>query len=650
MEKGLITTQILTDIAEALRDKYGIDNEIKPIEMPDYIRDLETKEKNYRYYSAYKGLITPIDGAYVQGFYNNGVAIGDKIYFPRNDTTKAHWNPEEYPVLTTFYCYDTTTNTLTSKIPLYEGERFHINGMWYDGTAIYGFGLPYRYKTTDFGETWTREEMTSVGTYQPTPIYRLRSGRLIGTVLNRESFLMISDDNGLTWTTLSPFTSEQFDGALYTMSHGTICELDDSIALYFNTPIALYGAGVQNNDSQRYVSVSYDDGNTWSAPKKCSDDLGIAGYGISPGGFGYLGNKYHYVVGLRYKWKSYDSKLNVVGELKWYTGSADDVKNGTMELRKVLDHTLVPKKTDDAAMSSEDTGNGGVCLCNGKLYCNYGNIIYNHDDNERQYISNQGIEMYCISLSKEKDEEPYWDANFKAKFDALMEEKSTAYEYYFYSPTETNLKYSWFGYANRGYIPNVGKFAIPLGNGDYEINVVYGSGLQISTSAPKICAGLEVVSDNSLHAFGAVTADGGERSFDHTNSRRKSASLPARDDGGYLTFKKQNGKLTIAVNGVTLTNPKFDWTMGKSSVWQEATTDTYVYNANATDEEVAEYIASAPRDFNMGGLKLLTIKCAQANKKVYITQTDDALDIKSSGEGSSTTVLVTRKNANLRIE
>lgn len=651
-DKGIITLDILSDIADAIRDKYGFDDTlIKPKEMADYILNLETIEKNYRYHSSWRGLITPVNGAYIQGFYNNGVAIDDKIYFPR-DAKKAHWNGENLPDQSLFYCYDTTNNTLTCKIPYYNGERFHINGMWYDGTAIYGFGLPYRYKTTDFGDTWTREEMTSVGLYQPTPIFQLKNGRLIGTMLNRTEYLMISDDNGITWSTVSPFTNEQFDGAWYTMSHGTICELDDCVVLYFNTPIAVYGAGVKNNDSQRYVSVSYDNGDTWSAPKKCTGDLGIAGYGISPGGFGYLGNKYHFIVGRRYRSKVYDADDDyiIIGDLCWYIGDADDVKNGTMELRKVLTRTLVPKIRDDPQISPEDTGNSGVCLCNGNLYANYGNIIYNHDDPDRGYCSNQGLEIFRITVSdREPDVAPYWDANFKDKFNQILDDESTEYDYYFYSPNNTNINYNWFGYSDRGYIPDVGKFAIPLGS-DFEINVIYQYGIiRPSDNVPKILSGIELVSDNSLHALGGINYDASSQVFDASIGSITAGTLP-RSAPTYITYKKQNGVISITVNGITITDPVFDWTKEKSSVWQNIESDSYVYNINATDAEVQAYIQSNPKSFNMSGLMMLTITCGQSRKNIYMAQTDNTLDISSSGTGESTSVLITRKTAVIVIE
>ncbi len=626
-KKGLITLDIVTDMAEAIRDQYGIDDEIAPIEMPDYIRDLKTVEKNYRYRASWRGLVSPINGVYLQGFYDNGIAIDDKIYFAR-DLKKSHYNSDQLTQGMDFFCYDTTNNTLTSWKPTYNENPIWLSAMWGDEDVIYGFGYPYRYKSTDKGETWTRDSITSPQ-YDPVPVFKLKSGRIIGTMLARTKFLMISDDNGLTWYTISPFNNYSF---VTTMSHGTICELDDCIVLYFNSPQAS-----QPNNSVRYTSVSYDNGDTWSTPKACQGELAMAGWSISPGGFAYLGNRYHFVASVRYKNTKYDENNNhyIIGDLRWFVGDAEDVKNGTMSLRKILSETVV-RTGGQLTISSEDTGNAGVTLCNGAIYVNYGNIIYNKGELQNNYCSNQGIEIFKISATeREPDAEPYWDVNYKDRIDQIKTEESTDYNYYFYSPQKTNIKQvSWFGYQNTGYIPNVASFVLPMGEGDFEINAIYaGDYLALGTFA-RVVVGVELL-NGELHGYGLP---GGV--FD-PSSDSNSGTL----HGGsptYITLKRTNGVYTYTVNGVTATDPVYDWTAQKTYLWKNIDVDSYVFSMRTTDEAVQDFIDSNPREWNVNGLSMLTIRCNEnyPEREIYsitnnLTQCVNSNNSTTIREGSS---------------
>lgn len=551
------------------------------------------------YYDSWRGLITPINGVYQQAYYNNGIAVGDKIYFQRSASHHSHYNADGHPTVDLFFCYDTTNNTMTSKPCMYDGSQFHMSSLWEKDGIIYGFGYPYRYKTADLGDTWQREDMTTPQ-YDPCPVFKLRSGRIIGTMLARTKYLMITDDNGLTWRTISPFSNYSF---VTTMTHGTICELDDCVVLYFNCP---FRSG-NTDSSKRYVSVSYDDGDTWTEPKLCVGDLQIAGRGIAPGGFGYLGGKYHFVVGNRYEYKKDDSGKAIIGDLRWYVGTAEDVKNGTMLLRKVLAETKAG--TSYRNMSSEDTGNSGVTFCNGALYCNWGNLIYNRAVSN-QYMSNQGIEMFRIGLAKEDDAEPYWDTNYAAKFNALAQAASHQHNYYFYSPEDTNLsQWTWFGYAKSGYVPNAGKIAVPIGDGDFEINCIANGNVDqvgLSASWPRLFAGVEMASGD-LHAFGG---SGSPKGFDMTSdSGFPAGSLMGSNGDTYITIKRTGNNLAITVNGVTMTNPAFGWEKSKASVVQNVAVDSFVINYNATDENMQSWINTNPRDYNMRGLKMLVIDC-----------------------------------------
>lgn len=552
------------------------------------------------YYDSWRGLITPINGVYQQAFYNNGIAVGDKIYFQRSASHHSHWNADSYPTTDRFFCYDTTNNTLTSKPCLYNDQPFHMSSLWEKDGIIYGFGYPYRYKTTDLGDTWQREDMTAPQ-YDPCPVFKLRSGRIIGTMLARTKYLMITDDNGLTWQTISPFSNFSF---VTTMTHGTICELNDCVVLYFNCP---FKSG-NTDSSKRYVSVSYDDGDTWTEPKLCVGDLQIAGRGIAAGGFGFLDGKYHFIVGNRYEYKKDDSGKAIIGDLRWYVGTAADVKNGTMLLRKVLAETKATNIFRN--MSSEDTGNGGVCFCNGALYCNWGNLIYNRAV-ANQYMSNQGIEMYRIGLEKEDDAEPYWNTDYVAKFNALAQAASHQHNYYFYGPNDTNLPIEqWYGNDSYGYAPNVGKFVLPMGEGDFEINCVVLSGLDggaLPGAGTKIAAGYESVG-GELHGLGKTGSH--KIGVDMTSDSSTSAgSLPISTGWTYLTIKRESENLTITANGVTLTNPEFGWDASKSTLLQGVEVDSFVCNLNATDEQMQTWINSKPSMFNVRGIKMLVIDC-----------------------------------------
>ncbi|MDY5862551.1 LamG-like jellyroll fold domain-containing protein [Agathobacter sp.] len=605
--KKLISESILSDVANAIREKAGLDCAITPLEFADYILMIDGG-KGFEYYDSWRGLISPMDGTFQQAYYNNGVAIGDKIYFVRN-YSHSHYNGDGIYV-GCWFCYDTTNNTLTRTELVYNGEPFGCSSLWCgDDGAIYGFGYPYRYKTTDYGVTWTRDEMTTPQ-YDPCPVYKLSNGRIIGTMLARTKMIMISDDEGLTWNTVTPFSDDDFAKAgisgYISMSHGTICELEDCLAFYFNSPMQ-----DSSNLSKRYVSLSYDNGNTWTLPVACSGELGKAGYYICPGGMVYFGNKYHYFVSCRYSDLKYseDENYYIIGDLKWFTGTATDVKNGTMTLKKVLSQTLCTTIGFDNTMASQDVGNSGVTLCNGALYVNHGNLVYNKDDDKRAYVSNSGIEIFRIGLEGEADAEPYWDANFKSKYQDILLAEDSNYNYYFYAPDKTNINsVDWWGYADKGYIPNEGHFKLPLGSGDFEINGIYNTGfLGLSGGYPRIWAGIEQA-DGTLHAIGAF---GSSRYaiFDKANDSSVASGVLAGGSTTYFTFKRKDGVYTYTINGVTVTNPPFGWTYKADNIILGVSEPTYIYNVNASDETVQAWIDSIPQDFNMSGLLMLTISC-----------------------------------------
>lgn len=631
--KRLISESILSDVADAIREKAEIDDKIMPTEYAELIRSLIGSGIN-DYYDSWRGVISPMDGTFQQSYYSNGVAIGDKIYFWR-DYSHSHYNGDKIGGRR-WYCYDTMSNTATVTEPeCADGTKPWCSSLWLgsDG-AIYGLGVPTRYKTTDYGATWTKDAV-SAPSYDPGPVYKLSSGRIIGTMLARTRMLMISDDEGLTWETITPFTDDDYAAAgisgYISPSHGTICELDDCIALYFNSPMQ-----VSDNSSKRYVSLSYDNGNTWTLPAACTGDLANAGWYLSPGSIVKFGRKYHYVCSNRYMNLKYseDENYYLIGECLWFTGSANDVKNGTMKLRKKLSQTLFKSNGFDAKMAAQDVGNGGVTLCNGALYANYGNNIYNKDDTTRAYVSNSGIEMFRIGMDKEEDVAPYWDADFKTKYEEIQTAADTSYNYYFYAPDNTNINgVDWWGYEEKGYIPNEGSFKLPLGTGNFEINGIYVTGyLGLTTGFPRIFAGIEET-NGSLHALGA-SAIGQYAIFDKANDNVPSGVL-AGGSTTYFTFKRQDGVDTYTINGVTVTDPPFGWTYGTDSVLLGVDETSYVYNINASDDTVQTWIAKPPKTWDTSGLKMLTISC---DADYHGTSKDFSVTYNLTGCSSSNTV------------
>lgn len=66
---------------------------------------------------------------------------------------------------------------------------------------------------------------------------------------------------------------------------------------------------------------------------------------------------------------------------------------------------------------------------------------------------------------------------------------------------------------------------------------------------------------------------------------------------------------TYTINGVTVTDPPFGWTLNVESVLLGVTEPSYVYNINASDEAVQTWIDGNPRDWDVSGLMMLAISC-----------------------------------------
>lgn len=576
-------------------------------------------------YASFKGFVTPFDGAYSGWMYDNMVPVGNKIYMIYV-YMQSHYNTMGESKKSRFVCYDTETETVTfTKECMYNGNHFDAWILKYIDGVFYAWdSAGYRYATSNLGNTWTREQCTGKPVDETHYTVTTHTGRIIGCPHSYDRrYYLYSDDNGLTWSKVDNPYGNYTNGSQYICSHNTLYEVDNKIVAYLSAP---FGTSI-NQNGVRYVSVSEDDGLTWSEPTACTGDLANAGATYTCGQILHFAGQYHYIANYRYSSSTEMTSTGIGGYIKWYKGSASDLLNGTLSL---VDTIYTQSGTTGR---KDDFGNGGGCVCNGAMYFNTGTTT-NYPGITP--ASSQGIRLFKFGATEEADTDvPAWDTNYKSRFNALLSAKSTTPRYYFYSNVNdmdtqsTRINDSDIGFVNNfGTWAQIGRyqstnlpqnpnFSYTVGSADFEVNCIFATSFTNdygqTTVQPSVIVGMET-SDGKLHTVQHQAGNNYRYALNYADtSTSQPAMLNAREQSPTcITFKRKNGVLSLEVNGVTIIEPIYSSVQAVNKFLQNTGVDTIFVSLIGLDGNVSEYETywtdkQTAKTAYLGGFIMLTI-------------------------------------------
>lgn len=124
--------------------------------------------------------------------------------------------------------------------------------------------MNYRFISTDYGLTWVkREQITGYsGSTETYALVQLSNGRLLANAISR--VINYSDDNGITWTSVTPVTS----GASYEAEY-CFLEVKSGVVLGIcRKTVSGVGRAESGEAEHAVITVSEDYGTTWSDLKE----------------------------------------------------------------------------------------------------------------------------------------------------------------------------------------------------------------------------------------------------------------------------------------------------------------------------------------------------------------------------------------------
>lgn len=594
----------------------SIDGSNTLIELLQKICDKLQIKYGIKLYSNYLGFVTPMDGAYSDWVYNNIYPIDDKIYFSYM-FPQTHWNQKK-DSRSRMCVYDTKTKTYEYWERICEGESFAASATIYDpdDATFYSFNSEYRYKSTDNGRTWEKEDISGMPN-SPHYLTRLSNGSLIvapdSTTLHQ---FAKSTDKGLTWSTFNPFLSS------YNLSHCRFFEIDDgTVVAYFFNPYISSTSTDRESESTRYFSVSTDYGETWTEPEKCKGELEKAGVSYMTGAFAYYGGVYHYIAAERLP---ETDKPDKIGRIRWFSGTKEELFSGNLKLVEEIDSVVAKTlngKNGWNSTSISDSGNIGCCVGADGLYVIFGSILDQFYTTASFICSNQGLKMFRLGtadIGNKTDE--YYDETQMERLNKLYSEKSKDHTLYIFDDQTTNIEgVELFGIESQYAIPKIAKKIIPVGTGDFEVNAIFTfKNFKIindlwSAYAPYMPIGFQT-SDGTLHGFLGKEVNQYGLNAGSTDSTSNPFMLACGNGKAYITIKRESGHLFFTLNGATITDPIYDnYAYKENYMLPEVTQDSLVWNYEPGSEEGAflNFLDSNSTDWNkrniVSGFKMLTI-------------------------------------------
>lgn len=527
--------------------------------------------KNFELRSRFAGRLTPMNGAYNDWIYNSMTPVNGKIYYVFSGPA-SHYNADGYDNPGSFGCYNPKTGTvefIKSVIDVDDNNRYP-NSLWYKDGVLYGIdkNTHVRVSTSDFGDTWTSDALTGsmVNRTLNYPCV-LRSGRIIAsnetTAYNE---LYYSDDNGINWETINKPWGDN------SHSHANFYELDDCVVAYFRDKFS--NDGNLETMPVRMLSVSYDDGLTWSTPVQATGEFASCGQSFNTGSVEYLDGMYHFFSYERIHPTAENGM--VCGQIRWFTGTANNLKNGTMSYKGTV-HRVVVNGTGVSSVLISDTGNAGSCLLDDTIYIGYCCLVC-----DPWPQSTSMVRLFEIGYSHAQDAPKDWvvDENWESTgLTALASKDTSNWDYYVYSNTVQNI----FGSGVNLSAGTLGDFthvntdaktvSVSLGTGDYRVELLVDN----MPFHSALAYGIKHV-DGTFDGLG-----GGSNSlvFNRTKDIWDMGALPGLGRNNYapapcyMIIERKNGHMYATVKGFQIHDWIYHYTHSTLPEIPEVTEDTF---------------------------------------------------------------------------
>lgn len=548
--KRLISESILGDIADAIREKCGYSQTIKPVDMADLIRGIG-EEAAKQWHVWYMSNIAPIDGMYNSHSYSNVYVVGDELVVLYRSAPH-HFSGSD---LVTMRC--TRLNLDTWKTETYDA----LTGVNYFG-SVYHDGVYYifdqsrkRFTTTDF-RTFEESAYTTPAT-EPYYIAVGDNNRFISAHSNSQAkgTMMYSDDLGITWLRA---TGDDVYVATLT-SHGACTKVGDTIVAYCQSG---KNDTATDNTTTLNVLTSTDNGLTWSGAEVVDEDLKYPGPSFTSGMFAQIDDEWFLCLSSRLRYTDDGGNLHI-GNVRLFKGTDEEVISGNMHLYAVVDDFDCGTKNVHGANSviMTDTGNIGMTTDGKALYIVYAKPLMASDD----ICSNNMLALSVVNTSSTDIIRPdaYHNANWEAERDAFVAAKDTAHDLYIYgdgSGVLTNVKgieiATQENYNPTGYTPDLATGNIaPLGD------IVIPFTERFEMRMVQTIANRYVNSAYKSHYYGinvggkkhALHGSVNDYYFNKTNETIGAASLTTHN-GVRVDFalRYENGQVTATLNGDTI--------------------------------------------------------------------------------------------------
>ena len=547
--KRLISESILGDIADAIREKYGSSQTIKPVDMADLIRGIGGEDAK-QWYVWYMSNIAPIDGMYNSHSYSNVYVVGDELVVLYRSAPH-HFSSSE---LVTMRCTRLHLDT-------WETETYDaLTGVNYFG-SVYHDGVYYvfdqslkRFTTTDF-RTFEESAYTTPAT-EPYYIVVGDNNRFVSAHSNSQAkgTMMYSDDLGVTW---HQATGDDVYTSTLT-SHGACTKVGDTLVAYCQ---AKKVDTATDNTTTLNVLTSTDNGLTWSGAEVVDEDLKYPGPSFASGMFANIGDEWFLCLSSRLRYT--DDGLNLhIGNVRLFKGTAEEVISGNMHLYAVVDDFDCGTKNVHGANSviMTDSGNIGMTTDGKALYIVYAKPLMASDD----ICSNNMLALSVVNGSSTDISRPdaYHNDDWEAERDAFVAAKDTAHDLYIYgdgSGVLTNVKgieiatnesyqLQYSSGLTAGNVAPLGDIVVPF-NERFSLRMV-------ATISNRNVGGAYVHQYYGLNINGKKCALHGSTNdyyFNHTNETIGAASL-ATNHSVRVDFELRydNGQVTATLNGDTI--------------------------------------------------------------------------------------------------
>lgn len=418
--KRLISKSVLDDISNAIREKYGTSDKIKPIDMADLIRGIGT-EAEEAWYVWYMSNIAPIDGLYNSHSYSNLYVVGDELVVLYRSAPHHFSGPE----LVTMRCSRTNLKTweTTDEDVLVGAGINYWGSVFYDGVYYIFDQSKKRFTTTDF-------KNFEVSTYtapasEPYYIVVGDNGRFISPHSNSQAkgTMMYSDDLGVTW---AKSTGDDVYNATLT-THGATTKVGNTLVAYCQNQKK---DSPTDNTTILNVLTSTDNGLTWVGIEAQDEDLKYCGPSFASGMFAQVGDEWWLAMSSRLR-TNHDDGTSTVGSVRLFRGTSEDVLTGNMHLFAVVDEF---RGTFSAAgsVTMTDTGNIGMTTDGKSLYIVYAKPMMEVTGTipSNSMLALAVVNMSPINIGRE---DSYHNENWVTERDAFVSAMDAEHDLYIYA-------------------------------------------------------------------------------------------------------------------------------------------------------------------------------------------------------------------------